>query len=116
MNPHIPRLVESLRGLLSSPDLNLDELEPATRKAIDSARNAIEIVESGLQEFRVRYARVVIMETTVLSENEDDIIAMPLPDVFEGIPKDMIASHVQEVVDYEEIWQVSSSGACNARD
>lgn len=81
MYPHVPRLVESLRALLNSPDLNVDRLEPATRKAIDSARNAIEIVESRLQEFRIRNARIVIMETTILSENEEDIFAMPLPDV-----------------------------------
>lgn len=81
MYPHVPRLVESLRAVLNSPDLNVGRLEPATRKAIDSARNAIEIVESRLQEFRIRNARIVIMETTILSENEEDIFAMPLPDV-----------------------------------
>lgn len=56
-----------------------------------------------MAKFTVRYARVVIMETEVEADCEDDVKDEGLPSVYgEEIP-----DHVEEVVDYEEIWEVT---------
>lgn len=56
--------------------------------------------------FRIRYARVVIMETTVKAANRKAAAVARLPGVFEGIPTEAIGSHIEEVVDYEPIFEL----------
>ena len=100
-------LVSVIEDLLNCPDLNLDELEPTTRQSIENAWRLLESIKKGLKKFRVRYARVVIMETDVESENEEDVNDSGLPGVYEGIPTERIPSHVEDIVDYEHIWEIS---------
>ena len=100
-------LVSAVEDLLNSPDLNLDELEPATRQSIENAWRVLDSIKKGLKKFRVRYARVVIMETDVEAESEEDVKDSGLPEVYEGIPTEMIPSHVDDIVDYEHIWEIS---------
>ena len=64
--------------------------------------------------YKVRYARVVIMETEIMAtpskENPDEPADLlddgRLPGVFDGIPTRKIGSHVVDVQDYEHIWEV----------
>ena len=100
-------LVSAIEDLLNCPDLNLDELEPTTRVLIENAWRILESLRKGLKKFHVRYARVVIMETDVESQSEEDVRDSGLPGVYDGIPTDMIPSHVEDVVDHEWIWEVS---------
>jgi hypothetical protein len=59
------------------------------------------------RRFKVRYARVVLMETVVEAESEDDVRDEGLPGVFHGIPTEMIGKHVDDVQDYEHVWEVT---------
>ncbi len=62
---HVRHLTDALATLLNAPDLNLDELEPETIAAIEQARETFAMVRDGFKRFRVRYARIVLMETDV---------------------------------------------------
>jgi hypothetical protein len=63
--------------------------------------------EKPLNRFKVRYARVVLMETVVEAESEDDVRDEGLPGVFHGIPTEMVGRHVDDVQDYEHVWEVT---------
>ena len=102
---HVRHLTDALATLLNAPDLNLDELEPETIAAIEQARETFAMVRDGLNRFRVRYARIVVMETDVLAASADDIAHMALPGVYEGVPTDHIPSHVQDVTKYDPVWE-----------
>jgi len=106
--PGVEELEKALADLLSSPDLNLDDLEPVTVRSIDRARELLYKIQTGQKQFHVRYARVVIMEADVWAEDEGSVIDQTLPEVFEGLEP---PSHIQEVVDYEEIWEVSGESS-----
>lgn len=64
--------------------------------------------------YKVRYARLVIMETVVEAVPKTDNPDEPadflddgrLPGVFHGIPNQKIGSHIQDVQDYEHVWSV----------
>ena len=72
----------------------------------------------GTKKFRVKYARVVIMETTVdVEERELDEKGRPkvcldrgLPGVFDGVEMDpllgvMNGPHIKGIVDYDAIYE-----------
>lgn len=101
----VDELEKAAADLLNCPDLNLDDLEPETRRSVERVRELLARIKSGQKRFHVRYARVVIMEADVWAEDEGSVIDQALPEVFEGLEP---PSHVQEVVDYEEIWEVNS--------
>ena len=66
------------------------------------------------RRYKVRYARLVIMETEVEAVpkkgNPDEPVKFlddgRLPGVFHGIPARNLGSHIVEVQDYEQIWSV----------
>ena len=102
-------LVSAIEDLLNCPDLNLDELEPTTQQSIENAWRVLESIKKGLKTFRVRYARVVIMETDVEAESEEDVKDSGLPGVYEGIPIESVPPHVEDVQDYEHIWEIEEA-------
>ena len=58
----------------------------------------------------MRYARVVLLETTVQAATEDDIKDDgTLPDVYDGIPIESLPPHVEDVQDYEHIWNIEEA-------
>jgi len=57
--------------------------------------------------FRVRYARVVLMETTVEARSADEVRDEGLPGVFHGIPLEMMGRHIKDVQDYEHVWEIA---------
>ena len=60
-----------------------------------------------LKKFRVKYARIVLMETTVEAHSADDVRDEGLPGVFDGIPTEMVGKYVKDVQDHEFVWEVS---------
>jgi len=58
------------------------------------------------RRFRVRYARIVLMETTVEATSEEGVKDDGLPGVFDGIPEEMVGKHVLDIQDYEFTWEV----------
>ena len=66
------------------------------------------------RRYKVRYARLVIMETEVdalpAKDNPDEPAKFlddgRLPGVFHGIPNRNIGSHIKNVQDYDQIWIV----------
>jgi len=66
------------------------------------------------RRYKVRYARVVIMETEIDAvpdksnpdEPADFLDDGRLPGVFHGIPDRKIGSHIVGTEDYEHIWEV----------
>ena len=66
------------------------------------------------RRYKVRYARLVIMETEVTAVPKQGNPDEPakflddgrLPGVFDGIPDENTGSHIVEVQDYEHIWSV----------
>lgn len=99
----VDELEKAAADLLKCPDLNLDDLEPDTRRSVERVRELLARIKSGQKRFHVRYARVVIMEADVWAEDEGSVIDQSLPGVYEGLEP---PSHVQEVVDYDVIWEV----------
>ncbi len=97
-------LVSAIGDLLNCPELNFDELEPETRVVIEEAQRLLESIQKGIKKFRVRYARIVIMETDVEARREREVKDTGLPGVFEGIDK--IPPHVREVLAHDQIWDV----------
>jgi hypothetical protein len=66
------------------------------------------------RRYRVRYARLVVMEVEVLAtpsranpdEPEEYLDDGRLPGVFSGIDERKIGEHVVDVQDYEHVWEV----------
>ena len=58
------------------------------------------------RRFRVRYARIVLMETTVEARSPEEVRDEALPGVFDGVPEGMVGKHVLDIQDYEFTWQV----------
>lgn len=68
-----------------------------------------------MKKFRVRYARIVVLETVVEAESEGQVKDDGrLPSVYDGIPTEMIPAAVDSVDDYEFIWEVDELGSANA--
>jgi hypothetical protein len=102
-------LQKALQGLLDCPDLNVDSLDSLTLNAIEDANEALEAVSQGRRSFKVRYARLVIMETFVLARDEHEVARMPLPEPYDGIPTDDVPPEVQDVIDHEHTWEVTEA-------
>ena len=62
-----------------------------------------------LKRFKVRYGRVVLMETVVEAESADEVRDEGLPGVFDGIPTELIGRHVDDVQDCEQVWEVTEA-------
>jgi hypothetical protein len=70
------------------------------------------------RRYKVRYARLVTMETEVVatpSKHDPDEPAKflddgRLPDVFHGVPTSKVGSHIKDVQDYDPIWIVTPVG------
>ena len=68
-----------------------------------------------MPKFRVRYARVVIMETIVEAPTEGEVQDEGLPGVYQGIsdgpdeyvPQELLPAHVCEIQDQDFIWEVT---------
>ena len=66
------------------------------------------------RHYKVRYARLVIMETVVEAVPKKGSPNEPakflddgrLPGVFHGISDKKIGSHIKDIQDYEQIWEV----------
>ncbi len=97
-------LVSAIGDLLNCSELNVDELEPETRVVIEEAQRLLESIKKGIKKFRVRYARIVIMETDVEARSEGEVKDTGFPGVYDGIDK--IPRHVREVLGYDQIWDV----------
>lgn len=63
------------------------------------------------RRFKVRYARIVLMETVVEAKSEGDVRDEGLPGVFDGIPTGLVGPHVDDVQDYEHVWEVKPAEA-----
>jgi hypothetical protein len=64
-----------------------------------------------LKNFRVRYARIVIMETVVRRKSLADVYDIDLPGVYDGISADLIGEHVEDIQDYEHVWEITEERA-----
>jgi len=62
-----------------------------------------------LRKFRVRYARVVLMEAIIEARSAEEVRDEGLPGVFDGIPTEMIGRHVDDVQDHEFVWEVTEA-------
>lgn len=62
-----------------------------------------------MRRFKVRYARIVLMEATVEARSEDEVRDEGLPGVFDGIPTEMVGKHIDDVQDYEHVWEVKEA-------
>ena len=62
------------------------------------------------RKFRVKYARIVLMEAVVKARSADDVKDDGLPGVFDGIPTEMVGKHVKDVQDHEFVWEVAEAG------
>lgn len=83
------------------------ESKPVSSTYPKQAEEDSEDRQQVLQRFRVRYARVVIMETIVEALDENDVCDDgTLPSVYKGMSSDAIPSHVESIVDYDAIWEV----------
>jgi len=62
-----------------------------------------------VRKYLVRYARVVIMETEVDSMEGPPVdgVNVLLPGVFHGIDSKEISPHIQDVMDYDVIYEVT---------
>lgn len=70
----------------------------------------------GKRRFRVRYARIVLMQAVVEAKSADEVRDEGLPGVYDGIPTEMVGRHVDDVQDYEHVWEVEPAEADAGRD
>ena len=68
-----------------------------------------------MKKFRVRYARIVVLESVVEAESEDRVKDDGrLPSVYDDIPTETIPAAVDSVDDYEFIWEVEELDSADA--
>lgn len=68
------------------------------------------------RRFKVRYARIVLMQAVVEAKSEGDVRDEGLPGVFDGIPDGLVGPHVDDVQDYEHVWEVKPAEADAGRE